>query len=318
MRVIPDGPLGKLTLSRSDLDRSAEQRSDPALIQTLLGQADTRIVDVIGGLAPIAADGSLVLRPAGPANATLNPPEPGEAEVIWVFLGRDEHGTGYLSRLQPGAEPPTRDGVRWQGLRDAAAQLDDRQAGLFTTSLALSNWHHTHRFCPRCGQPTAPGTAGWVRVCQADGSEHYPRTDPAIIVAVVDGEDRLLLGHNAIWPEGRFSTLAGFVEPGEPLEEAVRREVFEEAGVRVGEVTFLASQPWPFPASLMLGCAARALSSQIQVDGAEVSQACWFSRDELRDGILAGTVIPPGGVSIARRLVERWFGGPIPDGPVPW
>ncbi len=307
--------MGKLTLSRADLDRAAQERTQPDLIERLLADPMTRIVDLYSGSAPVDLSGALVTR--SPQDEEIEPD--GDEPLIWAFLGRDDDRVAYLGRLRPSTPPPPPEpDTRWSGLRDAAEALDDRAAGIFTSALALSNWHATHRFCPRCGQPTTPANAGWIRVCVVDRSEHYPRTDPAIIVSVVDESDRLLLGHNLMWPEGRFSTLAGFVEPGEPLEDAVRREVFEEAGVVVGEVTFLASQPWPFPASLMLGCTARALGTDIQVDGTEVTQARWFSREELVNEVQVGRVIPPSGVSIARRLVERWFGGPIPDGPTRW
>ena len=164
-----------------------------------------------------------------------------------------------------------------------------------------------------------PAAAGWVRRCVAQGIDHYPRTDPAVIMAVVDpgsgpGEDRLLLGHAAHWPEGRFSTLAGYVEPGEGLEQAVRREVAEEVGVEVGEVSYVGSQPWPLPASLMVGFLARALTTKIDVDGAEIEDARWFTREELREGMASGEVRVPGSVSISSSLLELWYGEPLPSG----
>ena len=149
-------------------------------------------------------------------------------------------------------------------------------------AVALENWQRLHRFCSRCGERTVIAAAGHIRRCPACGAEHYPRTDPAVIMLVTDDQDRVLLGRQVHWPEGRFSTLAGFVEPGESIEQSVRREVFEEAGVTVGEVEYVASQPWPFPSSLMLGFMARATSSEITVDGEEIQEARWFSREELR------------------------------------
>ncbi|MFV0458824.1 MAG: NAD(+) diphosphatase [Actinomycetales bacterium] len=312
-------PLGHLALARGTLDRCAHERARPGLVQELLTDPGTRVLDLVGGQAPIGHQ-ALSWRAPGPAEDVSQDEADG---LVWVFLGRRATGEpARLARLAPADEPadppPGAAGLRWGALRECAEHLDDDDAAAFTTALALSNWHAAHRFCPRCGVPTRPSQAGWVRVCQADGSEHYPRTDPAVIVAVVDAQDRLLLGHNRIWPEGRFSTLAGFVEPGEPLEAAVRREVAEESGVIVAEVTFLASQPWPFPSSLMLGCLARATDPRICVDGEEVTQARWFSRQELADEVSAGTLVPPGGVSIARRLVEYWFGGPLPSSPQTW
>ena len=155
--------------------------------------------------------------------------------------------------------------------------------------------------------------AGWVRACTVDGSEHYPRTDPAVIMAVVDTDDRLLLGHATAWAGRRYSTLAGFVEPGESLEHAVRREVAEETGVVVGDVTYAGTQPWPFPASLMVAFVARALTTGIEVDGVEVEHAAWFTRAELASAVAAGRVVPPPDSSIARALVEDWYGGPLPE-----
>ena len=154
--------------------------------------------------------------------------------------------------------------------------------------------------------------AGWVRTCTEDGSEHYPRTDPAVIMAVVDEHDRLLLAHPSAWAVGRYSTLAGFVEPGESLEHAVRREVAEETGVVVGPVSYAGSQPWPFPASLMVAFVGRALTSEVRVDGVEVELARWFTRDELAAAVVGGQVVPPSTSSIARALIEDWFGGPLP------
>jgi len=202
--------------------------------------------------------------------------------------------------------------ARWASLRDAGARLAAHDAGLVTTAVALDAWHERHPRCPRCGAPTRATQAGWVRTCTVDASEHYPRTDPAVIMAVVDADDRILLAHAVAWPAGRHSTLAGFVEPGESLEHAVRREVAEETGVLVGDVTYAGSQPWPFPASLMVAFVGRALTTDVRVDGVEVEHARWFTREALRDAIVAGEVVPPFASSIARALIEDWYGGPLP------
>jgi len=204
--------------------------------------------------------------------------------------------------------------ARPAGLREAGSLLSERDAGLLVHAVALENWQRLHRFCSRCGERTVIAAAGHIRRCPACGAEHYPRTDPAVIMLVTDDLDRALLGRQVHWPEGRFSTLAGFVEPGESIEQAVIREVAEEAGVPVGEVEYVASQPWPFPSSLMLGFMARATSSRIQVDGEEIHEARWFSRDELRTAIESGEVLPPSGISIAARLIELWYGEPLPRG----
>jgi NAD+ diphosphatase len=321
-------PLARLMLSRSDLDRSAAERVDPTLLSRLRADPSTRVLQLRDGRAPVLG---YRVAGAGEGCATLalldaaRLPSPLPGDGLWLFLGRDDEGVGYLAHVPPGdppdAHPPIDVAVpqsEWLGLREVGERLGDRDAGLFVTALALANWHATHTHCPRCGVRTEPALGGWTRRCPADASEHYPRTDPAIIVTTIDPDDRVLLGHNPAWPKGRFSTLAGFIEPGECLEDAVRREVFEESGVVVGDVTYLGSQPWPFPASLMLGCTARATSTTITVDGSEVSEARWFTRDQLAGAITSGEVVPPSGVSIARRLVERWFGGTLPVGRQRW
>ena len=204
--------------------------------------------------------------------------------------------------------------ARWAGLRAAAPVLGDRDAGLFTEALALANWHEAAPFCPRCGSTTTVVQAGWARRCDREGNLLFPRTDPAVIVLVTDDDDRVLLGSNALWEQYRFSLLAGFVEPGESLEAAVVREVGEEAGVHVDRVAYRGSQPWPLPASLMLGFTARvadgAAPSSAAPDGVEILQLRWFSRAELAEA--AGEIALPGGTSIASWLLERWYGGPIP------
>lgn len=265
------------------------------MLQRLLADPSTKVLEVADGRAPVDADLRLVLRA----------PYEGDEVARAVFLGDDDAGTAYVVVR---SETP---GEGWQTLREVGTVLDDRSAGLMVEAVALSNWHQTHTHCPRCGAPTEPAQSGWTTVCTNDGSEHYPRTDPAVIMAVVDAEDRLLLGHGASWPPGRMSTLAGFVEPGESLEGAVRREVAEEVGVVIGEVAYRGSQPWPFPASVMLGFRAFAETTDISVDGAEVDQATWFTRESMLAAIAAGELLMSPSISIARRLIEDWFGGPI-------
>jgi NAD+ diphosphatase len=193
-------------------------------------------------------------------------------------------------------------------------RLTPDDLGLFLHATALTSWHETHPRCPRCGGPTEVINVGYARRCSSDGSEHYPRTDPAVIVLVLDsdGDDsRCLLGRQASWPEGRFSTLAGFVEPGETVEQAVAREVAEESGVEVESVAYAGSQPWPFPASLMLAYYAVAgpgAAAHLSVDGEEIIEARWFTRDQLRAATEAGEVLVPPRLSVARRLVEGWLG----------
>ena len=208
---------------------------------------------------------------------------------------------------------------RWAGLRAAAPVLGDRDAGLFTEALALANWHEAAPFCPRCGSTTTVVQAGWARRCDREDNLLFPRTDPAVIVLVTDDDDRVLLGSNALWEQHRFSLLAGFVEPGESLEAAVVREVGEEAGVHVDRVEYGGSQPWPLPASLMLGFTARvadgAAPSSASPDGVEILELRWFTRGELAEA--AEDISLPGGTSIASWMLQRWYGGPIPESR-PW
>jgi NAD+ diphosphatase len=210
----------------------------------------------------------------------------------------------------PGGLPAS---ARTATLRQVGALLDGRDANLLTTAVALAAWHATHRHCPACGAPTDVAEAGAVRVCPVDGSLQHPRVDPAVIMAVVDDDDRLLLGHQARWPTNRFSTLAGFVEPGESLEQAVAREVLEETGVVVASSAYVGSQPWPFPRSLMLGFISRAATTEISEDRVEIMEARWFTRADLARALEAGEVILPSHVSIARRLIEHWYGGRLHD-----
>ncbi len=161
--------------------------------------------------------------------------------------------------------------------------IDDLQAELLVTAIALEQWHQRHTHCPRCGTATHESDAGWTRTCPRDGSQHFPRTDPAVIMLIHDGGDRALLGRGAQWPAGRFSTLAGFVEPGESLEAAVAREVGEEVGVAITDIRYVASQPWPFPSSLMLGFTARVDGEDsIELDLVEMAEAAWFTRAEVQ------------------------------------
>ena len=211
----------------------------------------------------------------------------------------------WLARAKPG--------LRSADLREAAALLNDRDAGLFTHAVALANWHATHTHCPRCGTPTVTVAAGHAQRCPADGSEHFPRIDPAVIMLVTDPDDRCLLARNRRWPERRVSILAGFVEPGESAEQAVAREVGEETGITVDQVRYVGSQPWPMPQSLMLGFRASAAGDlELRVDDDEIAEAHWFSRDELRGALASREILLPPPVSIAHRLIESWYGEELP------
>lgn len=299
----PDETHLDLALSRSVVPRSAHERADAATLERALADSGTRVLEL--------REGRTRLQDGSSTRLALRGPHDDDAGRDPWFLGR-HGGTAYLA-VDLGAIPdgaPDPDG--WVSLREVGADLDDVEAGLLTTATALHGWHRAHRHCPRCGQATDVVQAGWVRRCPRDGSEHYPRTDPAVIMAVVDDEDRLLLGTGQPWPEGRVSVLAGFVEAGETLEAAVAREVQEEVGVEVVDVQYRGNQPWPFPASLMLGFRARAVTTDLTVDPTELRSAAWYTREELRAGVEDGSRTLPPRVSIARVLVEEWFGGPIP------
>ncbi|MEN3583170.1 NAD(+) diphosphatase [Streptomyces sp. ZYX-F-203] len=291
----------------SGIDRAAHHRLDEAWLAAAWSHPSTRCFVVSGGqvLVDETPEGrtELVTTPSFEAPLT---------EAHRYFLGVDENGVSYFA-LQKDSLPGRMDqSARPAGLREAGLLLSARDAGLMVHAVGLENWQRTHRFCSRCGERTIIAAAGHVRRCPACGAEHYPRTDPAVIMAVLDGRDRILLGRQVHWPEGRFSTLAGFVEPGESIEQSVRREVREEAGLTVGRVDYVASQPWPFPSSLMLGFQAHATSTDIVVDGDEIHEAHWFSRAELTEAFASGRILPPYGISIAGRLIERWYGGPLP------
>lgn len=200
-------------------------------------------------------------------------------------------------------------------LRQSGALLSDRDAGLLTHAVALANWHDSHTHCPRCGGPTVPAPGGHLTRCLVDDSQHFPRTDPAVIMLVTDDADRCLLARNAAWGERRMSILAGFIEPGESAEMAVAREVEEETGVHVSDVAYLGSQPWPMPRSLMLGYRAVAVGSQpIHVDEEEITEAHWFSREELVAALQSDELTLPPQSSIARRIIETWYGAELPSG----
>ncbi len=244
------------------------------------------------------------------------------AADLRVYLGRE--GQRDIVALVPadpsyGSEHDGIGGERMVGLRDLLAGFWDggadgaRDHELATTAIAIANWHSNHPRCSLCGDPTVAAQGGWVRRCPRDAREHYPRTDPAVIVAITDPEDRLLLAHATHWSPRRFSHLAGYVEPGETFEQAVHREVGEEAGITLTGLAYLGSQPWPFPASVMVAFRASTEHTAADVDGDEISEARFVSREELdalvRDGQM---VLAPKG-SVARRMLEDWYGGLLPE-----
>ena len=323
--------LPDLALSRAVLNRSGIERRDGVLVERLLADPATRVLELRGDRAPVEPEvRSEDHEGHGELRLQLRAPTPEDSGRLVLFAGRDGEGTAYLGVALPaeGLDRAERgrgrlpDAEGWVTLRQAGAALGDRDAGLFTTVLSLANWHGTHTHCSRCGAPTAMAQGGWLRVCPADHSEHYPRTDPAVIMAVVDEDERLLLGRGPEWPDNRFSVLAGFVEPGESLEAAVAREVEEEVGIDVTDVRYLGNQPWPFPSSVMIGFTARALGTIIELDPHELSEARWVTRDDYRTALRTGAIYRPFGLSIAKRIIEHWLGQTIESvmadsGPIP-
>ncbi|TFB71192.1 NAD(+) diphosphatase [Cryobacterium glaciale] len=315
----------RLPLSRHAVDRDHLSRGLPGLLDQLWADAATRVLPVWHGkilLAPLDPGTGPRLALLPPSSLQMSPQNVG----LRVYLGRslptnlpEAFGTRIVAvqlddaaaaRLEP-------DEDRWVGLRTVATVLGDRDAGLVTEALGVLNWHASHAHCPRCGAATAVEEGGWVRRCPIDNSQVFPRTDPAVIVLITDADDRILLGSNAMWENNRYSLLAGFVEPGEALETAVIREMFEESGLRVTDPVYVGSQPWPFPASVMCGFTARLADDQqardLLPDGAEILALRWFSRQELQD---AGEwMLLPGPSSIAHAMIERWLGAPLPAAP---
>lgn len=279
------------------LDRDAERRAEPDLLARLLADPRTRVLRLAGDRTRVEES------PAG-ARLALGSAAPGEEAL--AYLGRDGDGTAYV--LVAG---PAGDDADLVTLRAVGTRLTAREASMFATATGLANWHATHTYCPRCGSRTAPAQAGWTRLCPQDGSQHFPRTDPAVIMTVVDDEDRLLLARGAGFTTKGLSVLAGFVEPGESLAAAVRREVAEEVGLVVHEVRYVADQPWPFPSSLMIGFHARTHGGDVRLQEDEIETARWFTRDELAVAVRDGDVHISGRLSIARTLIEEWYGGPI-------
>jgi NAD+ diphosphatase len=298
------GPeLTGLALARGDVDRSAHLRSDEAWLAAAWADRASRVLSVQHGRALCElSDGNARL---GFTSSVQAP------EGVRCLLGVDEDGIAYFGVAGPLPESPAGP-FRPVSLREAGPLLSDRDAGLMTHAVALANWHETFTHCPRCGSPTDPFASGHARRCPVDGSEHFPRVDPAMIVAVTDPADRLLLARNALWPPKRVSILAGFVEAGESAEQAVIREVAEETGIEVAAVHYLGSQPWPLPQSLMLGFRAAAATTRIEVDADEIAEASWYSRDDLREAISSGDLLLPPPVSIAHHIIVSWYGAELP------
>lgn len=275
----------------AEIDRLDELRGDADAVAAMWPGAWVLEVGE-GGTFPVVESADSLTPLVVPATGTY------DAQRHWL-LGNDGDRVVFASPGEtetPGAT-----------IRDVGARLRAADIALATMAVAMTGWHRMEPHCPRCGGASLVVAGGSARFCPHCRRELFPRTDPAVIVAVVDVDDRLLLGHQGVWPAGRFSVLAGFVEVGESLEQAVHREVYEEAGIRLSHVTYVASQPWPFPRSIMLGFRATATTTDIVVDGREIVEARWFTRAELRSAVADRSVGLPGQASIAHRLVSGWL-----------
>lgn len=294
------GRLSSLVLARSTVDRSGQLRPDNAKLDELWSSG--QVILMFNELF-VASDTNLRFFSA--ADIT------GEGERY--FLGID-HETGFSYFVWTASDASLQELLNisedeLRSLRQIGALLSDLEAGLAAHALALSHWHATHPRCSRCGEATRIELGGAMRVCPSDESQHHPRTDPAIIVLVKDEADRLLLGRQSVWPEKRFSNFAGFVEPGESFEQCVVREVAEECGVVVHSVHYLGSQPWPFPASIMIAFeSVTSDPSTAKADGEEIVEIRWYSREEMKRAVEAGELSLPPRISVSRRMIEHWYG----------
>ena len=278
------------------LDRADRVRHEPDLLAAALADPGARLL-VLDGLDPLLDD-------AGRLTWTGLDAAAGEL----LFLGYDEGAPCFAAALPDGTAVPA---GRSPALFAMLDRFDRRDAAHYAAARSLVDWHGRHRFCANCGTVTAPFRAGWGRTCPNCGAEHFPRVDPVVIM-LAEHDGRVLLGRQPPWPPGRYSALAGFLEVGESVEEAVRRETLEEAGVRVGKVRYVASQPWPFPSSLMIACIGEAESDAITIDVHELEDARWFSRDDVARALARDSEAPfgaPPPYAIAHTLLTAWLEG---------
>ena len=305
-----DGTIGHVNqhfYSSSWIDRAAQRRLDADWLRE-------RAADPKSVFLPVWRDRSLVTTDDVPTARLLRAaqlPLPVLSQQS-VFLGLANGGLAHFAVLLPDMPDPEGDWLEGDAtfgdLRQLGPVMKPHDAGLLAYARGVSHWHATHRFCGSCGAVTDSLNGGWLRRCSDSccARQHFPRTDPAIIVRVLHSE-RILLGRQASWPKNRYSVLAGFVEPGESLEDAVRREVFEETGIACDDIRYVGAQPWPFPASLMLGFSAMAKTDTITLDDDELEDARWFSREQITAGVEAGELLLSPEISISRWLIEAWL-----------
>lgn len=307
-----------VTFGGSGLDRAAHLRADTAKLEA---DPNARSIVLWRGKLLLEGEG------AGLSRVPLDHPVLGDASEMRLFLGIDDDGPLFASQLvqwepdtgneadfgaflDPSVQhhPAMPAAAHFAELRAVMASLSPRDAELAATARAVLGWHDSHRFCSACGEQSGAADAGWRRTCPACDTFHFPRTDPVVIMLILSG-DNVLVGRSPGWPEGMYSLLAGFVEPGETIEAAVRREVFEEAGVKVGAVSYLASQPWAFPSSLMIGCHGEATTTDITLDPVELEDARWVSRADMLCAAKGEhpEIKPARNGAIAHFLLENWL-----------
>ncbi|MEL6677750.1 MAG: NAD(+) diphosphatase [Pseudomonadota bacterium] len=313
-----------ITFAQSSFDRAAHLREDPGGVARLFSDHETRVLPVWRGKPLMDISGTLGLAWLDSRAEILR-----EAVEDPVFLGIEAGRAHFAIDVSAWEDPDAdRDALanfvdrstnthpslaaeqKFVDLRSAMGDLDGVDAGNAAAAKGILEWHRTHPRCARCGAPTDMAKGGWQRRCGSCGASHFPRTDPVVIMLITHGND-VLLGRSPGWPEGMYSLLAGFMEPGETIEAAVRREVMEEASVPVGDVGYLASQPWPFPSSLMIGCSGEALAREITLDPVELEDAIWVSRERCMAAMAGNdpTLLPARKGAIARSLLEMWLRG---------
>lgn len=310
INTFANNPLDRASDKRTDASWIAEKRKDPTSLIVPMWDLKPLILPELG-------EGD------GPDAGWLRPADLDEAATtgLEIFLGVKNGKAFFAVEIDKNAKPETEGPLKGLGefteLRGAAAILPSGDAAILAQAKAMIDWHARHGFCAVCGEPTQIAEAGYKRACPSCNAEHFPRTDPVVIMLATNG-DKALLGRGPGWPDKMYSALAGFVEPGETIEEAVAREVFEETAVRVSDVTYHTTQPWPFPSSLMIGCHAVASSTEITVDGNELSDAQWFDKADLAEAVehaakggrlpgpkSAALWVPPP-MAIAHQLVKAW------------
>jgi NAD+ diphosphatase len=297
--------------SLSPINRESEIRTDSGKLGQLWKSA--HIIHLVDARIS-AGDESLTFIDAAAVQAAQDTFV--EGDRFFLGIGRDDKQP-YFAWHTTWINQPEDDGTeefeqrKYEGfktLREIGGNLDADELALAMHAVGLANWHATHTHCARCGAKTVSDLGGTVRVCPQDATQHHPRTDPAVIVLVKDKDDRILLGHQPIWPDKRFSTFAGFVETGESFEECVSREVFEEAGVYLTDINYLTSQPWPFPASIMIAFEAIThRPEEARPDGTEITEVRWFSRAEMKNAVATGDLLLPPTISVARRMIHSWY-----------